>query len=317
MANKVAFITGASRGIGKVCATELAAAGFDVAITARTVKEGEEREHSSTIKRSDTSALPGSLEGTIELVRAHGVQGLTVQADLLDPASLGAAVTTVLERWGRIDVIVHNGRYIGPGHMDRLADTPIELIRKQIEANAIAPLIINQLALPSMVRNGGGTIVNISSSSGYSDPPAAAGDGGWALGYGMSKGAMRRISGILKLEYAGKNINFFDVQPGFISTERIKQDMAGFGFDASKGAPCDVPARVVRWLVTNPEAARYNGMNIEGQQFCHEMGLMPEWPGPAQTSGVKAGAGNYDWSGWRMSQAAQGKPWLQAYEESL
>ena len=100
MANKVAFITGASRGIGKVCATELAAAGFDVAITARTVKEGEQREHSSTVARSDTSALPGSLEGTIELVRAKGVQGMTVQADLLDAASLGAAVTTVLERWG-------------------------------------------------------------------------------------------------------------------------------------------------------------------------------------------------------------------------
>lgn len=317
MANKVAFITGASRGIGKVCATELAAAGFDVAITARTVTEGEAREHSSTVARSDLSPLPGSLESTIELVRAHGVQGMTVQADLLDPASLGAAVATVIERWGRIDVIVHNGRYIGPGHMDKLKDTPIELIRKQIEANAIAPLIINQLALPHMIKNGGGSIVNITSSSGYSDPPKAAGDGGWALGYGMSKGAMQRISGILNLEYAGTGINFFSVQPGFISTERIKQDMAKFGFDASKGAPCEVPAKVVRWLVTQPEAAKYSGFNIEGQQFCHEMGLYPEWPGPTKTAGVAAGSGRNDLSGWRMNEVSKGRDWLDAFADSL
>ena len=58
MARKKAFVTGASRGIGKAIAIKLAQSGFDVAITARTVQEGEQREHSSTVKRSDTSALP-------------------------------------------------------------------------------------------------------------------------------------------------------------------------------------------------------------------------------------------------------------------
>ena len=57
---QVAFVTGASRGIGKVCAIALAEAGFDIAITARTVQEGEAREHSSTVAASDTSPLPGS-----------------------------------------------------------------------------------------------------------------------------------------------------------------------------------------------------------------------------------------------------------------
>jgi NAD(P)-dependent dehydrogenase (short-subunit alcohol dehydrogenase family) len=306
MANKVAFITGASRGIGKVCATELADAGFDVAITARTVTEGEEREHSPTLKRSDTSALPGSLEGTIALVKAKGVRGMTVKADLLDPASLGSAVTAVLERWGRIDVIVHNGRYIGPGHMDKLMETPIELIRRQIEANAIAPLIINQLAIPSMLKNGGGAIVNITSSSGYSDPPKAAGEGGWSLGYGMSKGAMHRIAGILKGELGQFGIKFFNLQPGFISTERIAQDMAKFGFDASKGAPCDVPARVVRFLVTDPAAAKYDGKNVEAQQLCHELGLLPAWRGPGTGAGESGGL-KYDMSGYNMNQVTKGK----------
>ena len=61
MSKKVALVTGASRGIGKSCAIELAAAGFDVAVMARTITEGEQREHSSTVKASDTTALPGSL----------------------------------------------------------------------------------------------------------------------------------------------------------------------------------------------------------------------------------------------------------------
>ncbi len=312
MANKVAFITGASRGIGKVCAFELAEAGFDIAISARTVKEGEEREHSSTLKASDTSPLPGSLESTLAELRSHKVQAMAVQADLLDPASLGAAVTKVLERWGRIDVIVHNGRYIGPGHMDKLMDTPIDLIRKQIEANAIAPLIINQLAMPSMIENGGGAIINITSSSGYSDPPKAAGEGGWSLGYGMSKGAMHRISGILKGELGRHGIRFFSVQPGFISTERIKQDMAKFGFDASRGAPCDVPAKVVRYLATNPEAARYDGKNVEAQQLCHELGLLPGWAGPGSGNGETGGL-RYDMSGFNMHRIAMGEKFTDVY----
>src|SRR5579864_3346933 len=118
MEHKVALVTGASRGIGRVCAQWLARAGYDVAVTARTVHEGEAREHSSTLKRSKTDSLPGSLESTAAVIEAEGAQALMVAADLLDPVSLGAAVTTVLERWGRIDVVVHNGRYIGPGHMD-------------------------------------------------------------------------------------------------------------------------------------------------------------------------------------------------------
>jgi len=279
MASKVAFVTGASRGIGKAVAIELARLGYDVAVTARTVNAGEAREHSSTISATDVSPLPGSLSETAALIEKEGQQSLAAPADLLDQASLGAAVATVLERWGRIDVIVHNGRYIGPGHMDRFLDTPIELLQRQLEANVIAPLVLNRIVLPRMIEQGGGIVVNITSASGYGDPTKPAGAGGWGMGYGISKGAFQRIAGFLAVELGDQGIRSYNVQPGLIATERIGQDMAKHGI-ANVGEPAEVVAKVVTWLATSPEAEAFNGAYIEAPYFCFDRGMLPEWPGP-------------------------------------
>jgi NAD(P)-dependent dehydrogenase (short-subunit alcohol dehydrogenase family) len=284
MASKVAFVTGASRGIGKAVAIELARTGYDVAVTARTVNAGEAREHSSTIRATDVTPLPGSLSETAALIEKEGRQALAVPADLLDQASLGAAVATVLERWGRIDLIVHNGRYIGPGHMDRFLDTPIELLERQLEANVIAPLVLNRLVLPKMIEHGGGIVVNITSASGYGDPTKPAGDGGWGMGYGISKGAFQRIAGFLAVELGGQGIRCYNVQPGLIATERIGQDMAKFGI-ANNGAPPEVVARVVGWLATSDEAPSFNGKTLEAQFFCHDRKLLDGWDGPGSSAG--------------------------------
>ena len=274
----VALVTGASRGIGKAIAVHLARAGFDVAIGARTRHEGEAREHSSTVAASDTRPLPGSLDTTAALVEGAGRRALPVVLDLLDRASLGAAAATVLERWGRIDVLVNNGRYVGPGHMDQLLDTPVELLDRHLEANVMAPVILSRLVLPGMVERGSGAIVNLASSSGRMDPPAPAGQGGWGLGYGMSKGALHRLAGIVAVELGGHGILAFNLSPGFVATERIAMDMAGFGFDATAGAPADVVGAVAVWLVTAPEARDRNGKWVEAQEVCRELGLLPGWP---------------------------------------
>lgn len=273
-----AFVTGASRGIGKAIAVHLARAGFDVAVTARTVQEGEGREHSSTLTRSDTTPLPGSLSTTAELIEEAGRRSMTVPADLTDRASVIAAADRVLAEWGPVDVLVNNGRYIGPGHMDHLIDTPLELLDLHLEANVMAPLALTKQFLPGMLERGSGTIVNITSGAGYHDPPAAAGEGGWGLGYAISKGALHRIAGVVALELGRRGIRAYNVQPGFIATERMFQDMGSFGFDASGGAPPDVVGAVVTWLVTEPEAAEPNGRNLEAQDECRDHNLLPGWP---------------------------------------
>ncbi len=274
----VAFVTGASRGIGKAIARHLARAGCDVAIAARTRHEGEEREHSSTVAASNTRPLPGSLDSTASEVQGEGGRALPVYLDLLDRTSLGAAVATVLERWGRIDILVNNGRYVGPGHMDQLLDTPVDLLDRHLEANVMAPVILTKLVLPQMVDRGGGIVINLASSSGTMDPPRPAGSGGWGLGYGMSKGALHRLAGMVAVELCDRGILAFNLSPGFVATERIAIDMAEFGFDASVGAPPDVVGAVAAWLVTSPEAAERNGEWIEAQEVCAALGLLPGWP---------------------------------------
>ena len=83
--NKVAFITGASRGIGREAALAFARAGFDLAISARTLNEGEQHEHA--LRDAAGAPLAGSLNGTAQALRELGCRVLVVPMDLLDSDS--------------------------------------------------------------------------------------------------------------------------------------------------------------------------------------------------------------------------------------
>jgi NAD(P)-dependent dehydrogenase (short-subunit alcohol dehydrogenase family) len=275
----VAFVTGASRGIGRACAVHLARAGFDVAVSARTVEPDEHREHSPTVHRSDTSPLPGSLSETAAAVRAAGRRALVVPADLLDRPSLEQAATRTLEELGRVDVVVHNARYVGAGHMDRFDETPIELIEHQLTANVIGALVLDKVFVPAMVEQHAGTIITITSAVAYADPLAPAREGGWGLGYGVSKAALHRVAGFLNVEYAEHGIRAFNVQPGMIDSERTLIESGAFGF-GGWGAPPEVVGAVVAWLATDEGAEQFRDRTVEAQFVCHELGLLPGWSGP-------------------------------------
>ena len=138
-----ALVTGASRGIGKAIAVSLAEAGFDMALAARTLNAGDPtQEHSQTVHKKDTRPLPGSIEETASIVEAAGRNALPLKLDLTDLASVDAAMDRLLSEWGGVDLIVHNGRHIGPGLMDNILDTPIEQYPLFLMAHGVAPIRI-------------------------------------------------------------------------------------------------------------------------------------------------------------------------------
>jgi NAD(P)-dependent dehydrogenase (short-subunit alcohol dehydrogenase family) len=280
MENPVAFVSGASRGIGKASAIALAEAGFDVVVTARTVSEGEKHDYSTTRAGSHEEAMPGSIEITAAEVRKRGRRALPIRLDLLDPVSIDAAVEQALRDWGHIDLLLNNGIYQGPGVADRFLDLTDDLVRRVFEGNVFAQIHVTQQVIPGMLERGHGIIINMTSGAGMVDPPAPADEGGWGFAYGASKGALHRMAGILHVELHARGIRAYNLQPGLIITE---SQQLRFGNDNpfarhTQSAPLAVPAAVVVWLATNPEAVAMSGQTIHAQPFCNERQLVPGWP---------------------------------------
>jgi NAD(P)-dependent dehydrogenase (short-subunit alcohol dehydrogenase family) len=187
-------------------------------------------------------------------------------------------VQGALDEWGRIDVLVNNAVDTGPGSMARFDDTPVEVIEAKLDANVVAQVVMIKAVLPGMLERGDGTVVNITSAVAISDPPAPAGEGGWGSAYAMSKGAFHRLAGILAVEYRDRGLRFFNVEPGFVVTERMAVNAKSLGLEGKyPGAPPTVPASVVAWLATDPGADELNGETVSAQKFAREQGLHPDW----------------------------------------
>ncbi len=140
---RVAMVTGATRGIGRCGALNLATRGFDVVITGRTRHEGEAREGDVVI--------PGSLDRTAEEVRALGRRCLPVPMDIMDRTSIKAGFDVVMNEWGRVDVLVNNAPYSGPGTDAKFMDIDCETALKVIEADYVNQIHLTQLVLPRML----------------------------------------------------------------------------------------------------------------------------------------------------------------------
>lgn len=271
----VALVTGASRGIGKATAVALAEVGFDVAITARTVREGEGVDDSD---RGQGRPIPGSLETTAALIEAAGRRALPVRMDILEEASLHEGVAAVLDTWGRVDVLVNNAVHTGPGSMELVLDLDVAMVRAKLEGNVVAPFVLIKALLPHFLARGSGTIVNVTSAVAISDPPAPAGQGGWGAGYAMSKGAIHRLAPILAVELRERGIRAFNVEPGYVVTERMAVNAGELGLEGVyPGAPPSVPAAVIAWVASSPEADELNGTTISAQRFARQRGLHPDW----------------------------------------
>ena len=273
-ARPVALVTGASRGIGKAAALELAEAGYDVAVAARTLPEGTGRTD------DDGTAIPGGLDTTAAAVEERGGTALPLRMDLLDRASVEEAADATIERFGRIDCLVNNAIYQGTGVLDLFLDLDEGDLQKLFEGNVFAQLALIRKVLPGMVAQGGGTIVNMVSGAGFETPPAKVGAGGWSMGYAMTKAAFGRVAPLLHVEHQEDGIRAFSVEPGFVVTERAEATgrAAKYAAHFTPATP-DVIGRAIRWLVTTPaESDELLGQTVYAQREVKRRGLLPGWP---------------------------------------
>lgn len=271
----VALVTGASRGIGKASALALADAGFDVAITARTVREGEGRAESNTVRSDAVVAVPGSLETTAAEIEARGARALPITMDLLDPDAVRAAPATVLAEWGRIDVLFNNAIFQGIGVMDRLLDLSQDALLDLVRGNFTHQILLIQQVLPHMAERGSGRIIDMVSGSARHDPPAPAGEGGWGIGYSASKAAFGRVAGGIEAEFGPRGVRAFNVDPGNVVTEKRRalhpEDTFEQGFGS---ASAEAAGAVVAWLASSPDAVRFIGKWIFAPKLCEDLGLL-------------------------------------------
>jgi NAD(P)-dependent dehydrogenase (short-subunit alcohol dehydrogenase family) len=185
MASKVWFITGTSKGFGRVWAEAALARGDRVAATAR---------------RVDTLA---------PLIERYGNQVAAIALDVTDKAAVGAAIRQAHKNFGRLDVVVNNAGYGLFGTIEEVSETEA---RAQIETNLFGALWVTQAALPIMRAQGSGHIIQVSSIGGVNAFPTVG-------LYHASKWGLEGFSQSLAAEVAGFGIKVTIVEPGGFATD--------------------------------------------------------------------------------------------------
>ena len=211
--DKVVLITGGSRGLGLVLARHICARGGNVAIIARDPDE---------LVRAKTDLVP------------RGGKVLTVECDLLDAGQIQLAVRRVIDRFGKIDVLINNAGIIEVGPLEHMTPEDFE---RAMRLHFWAPFALISQIVPEMRIWGGGRIVNISSIGGKVAVPHLA-------PYSASKFALTGFSDALRAELARDHIHVTTVAPGMMRTGshvnakfKGKHDTEFAWFAASAGAP--------------------------------------------------------------------------------
>ena len=187
LSRKVALVTGAGRGQGAVEAALLAEAGAKVILCDVLIEEGEEQ---------------------AEALRAKGQEAHFVKLDVTCEDEWAQAVALAARRYGRLDVLVNNAGIIS---RKTIAAMSVADWKKVMEVNVTGAFAGLKAALPLMVETGGGSIINISSNSGFS--------GHYDPAYTASKWALRGLTRSAAMEYAEKGVRVNAICPGLIVTD--------------------------------------------------------------------------------------------------
>jgi NAD(P)-dependent dehydrogenase (short-subunit alcohol dehydrogenase family) len=240
--DKVALVTGASRGLGRRIGEVLVAEGACVGLLARPSDE---------------------LQAT---AAALGAQALALPADLTDPDAVRRAFARLTERFGGVDILVNNAAL---GHPQKLAEAQDSLLQLEVAANVLGPMYCIREAARSMRQRGGGDIVNISSESVRRPYP-------YLSVYAATKAALETLSEGLREELRPDGIRVGVLRSGRMgesgfhrtwdaaTRERYRQEARASGQYAASGEPISplVTARAVVDMVCVPRDARITMMAL-------------------------------------------------------
>jgi NADP-dependent 3-hydroxy acid dehydrogenase YdfG len=229
LADKVAFITGASSGIGAACAERFAQAGARLLLAAR---------------REDRLQ-----EMTAELRAAGAADVHTITLDVRDKKQVQAAVEGLPKTWQAIDVLVNNAG-LSRG-LEKLHEGHIDDWEEMIDTNVKGLLYVTRAIVPGMVKRGTGHVVNIGSTAGHMTYPNGA-------VYCATKAAENRITEGLREDLLGTPVRVTTVDPGMVETEFSRVRFHGDEGRAAKVYQGLTPlqaediADAILWAVTRP-----------------------------------------------------------------
>jgi NAD(P)-dependent dehydrogenase (short-subunit alcohol dehydrogenase family) len=192
LTGKIALVTGASRGLGRAIATVLAEYGADVACVGR-----------------DMNAC----EITLEQVRSHGRKALPLKADMTSEEDIKKMVDDTIREFGRIDILVNNaGIAAGFGRIHEINTGEWDF---NIDVNLRGPFLCMKYTIPYMLKNKGGSIINISSVASIRAEVPEVG----STSYGASKAAINNLTQVAAMQYAKDNIRINAIAPGMHRSE--------------------------------------------------------------------------------------------------
>ena len=191
--DKVAIVTGSSKGIGQAIATAFAREGARVVICSR----GSSKDEGEAVAKA---------------IQEAGGNAVYVQTDVAVMAEAQGLVEATVERWGRLDVLCNNA---GVGILRTVEESTAEEWRDLLSINLDGVFHCSKFAIPAMRRSGGGSIINIASVASYVGFQADA-------AYCASKGGVLMLTRQMALDYAPEKIRVNALCPGFIRTPELE-----------------------------------------------------------------------------------------------
>ncbi|HUZ09832.1 MAG TPA: SDR family oxidoreductase [Acidimicrobiales bacterium] len=246
LADAVAVVTGATRGIGRAVAEALGRAGTRVVVVGRT---GDQAPHPT---------LPGTVESVVAELAAEGVEARGVQADLSDPDATKRIVDETLLAFDRCDVLVNNAAFTSNGPV---LEIPWRRWQTAFRLQVVAPMQLCQAFVPAMLQRGSGRVLNVSSGTSQALTPNLA-------LYSTSKLAMERWNEYLHLELGGGGVSFNTLRVDrLVATEGWRHVLETQGEEIATGgaglAALVTPSQAaehVLWMLGQP--AEWSGQTV-------------------------------------------------------